>query len=62
MNRIWLALLGTVGMAVGFHALAETTYTYRDLLMQMVDPRAAAVLPEDGEFCKQWSSWDRASR
>jgi len=41
---------------------AQTAYTYRDLLMQMLDPRAPAVLPADGEYCKQWSSWDRASQ
>ena len=38
------------------------SYTYGDLVMRMVDPRVPAVLPADGEFCKQWSSWDRASR
>lgn len=39
-----------------------TSYSYSDLVMQMLDPRVPAVLPAEGESCKQWSSWDRASR
>ncbi len=40
----------------------EQTYSYADLLQRMTDVTQLAVLPAAGETCRQWSSWDRASR
>ena len=37
-------------------------YTYVDLVNQLTDLEGLAVLPEKGETCAQWSSYDRASR
>lgn len=41
---------------------AQETLTYADLVKRLVDMERLAVLPADGETCKQWSSWDRASK
>jgi len=49
-------------LAGSLPAAAEEALTYCDLVMRLMDPAAAAVLPAEGETCKQWSSWDRASR
>jgi len=43
-------------------ATAGPTYTYVDLVNRLTDLEALAVLPEPGETCAQWSSYDRASR
>lgn len=43
-------------------APAEQTLSYRDLVNRMIDLEQVAVLPEAGETCKQWASWDRSSR
>jgi hypothetical protein len=36
--------------------------SYPDLVARLTDLEALAVLPEPGESCRQWSSYDRASR
>jgi hypothetical protein len=36
--------------------------TYPDLVARLTDLEGLAVLPEPGESCRQWSSYDRASR
>ena len=41
---------------------AQETLTYGDLVNRMIDLEHLSVLPQDGETCKQWSSWDRSSR
>lgn len=43
-------------------AWAQQSYSYADLVAEMLDPSAAAVLPGEGESCAQWSSWDRNSQ
>lgn len=43
-------------------ASAASTYTYVDLVRQVTDLEGLARLPEVGERCAQWSSYDRASR
>jgi hypothetical protein len=43
-------------------ARAETVLTYADSVSQMTDVSRLAVLPEVGERCGLWSSYDRASR
>ena len=43
-------------------ARAQDTLTYPDLVKRLTDLEHLAVLPADGESCKQWSSWDRGSQ
>ncbi len=38
------------------------TLTYADLVKRMIDLEYLAALPQPGETCQQWSSYDRASR
>lgn len=40
----------------------KNSYTYADLVGRLVDLEHLAVLPQQGETCAQWSSWDRASK
>ncbi len=48
--------------ALAAAARAETTLTYADLVHRLTDVSRLAVLPEAGEKCGLWSSYDRASR
>ena len=41
---------------------AEENLSYRELVQRMTDLSRPARLPEVGETCQQWSSYDRASR
>ncbi|NQU22043.1 MAG: DUF2961 domain-containing protein, partial [Candidatus Nealsonbacteria bacterium] len=43
-------------------ATAQQTLTYADLVHRMIDLEYLATLPAKGETCKQWSSYDRASK
>jgi hypothetical protein len=43
-------------------AQAEETLTYSDLVGRMTDLSRLAVLPEPGEKCTQWTSYDRRSK
>ncbi len=43
-------------------AAAQHSYTYPDLVRRMTDVERLAVLPQTGERCAQWSSYDRASQ
>ena len=43
-------------------ARADQTLTYPDLVGRLTDLARLAVLPDRGETCAQWSSYDRASR
>ena len=43
-------------------APAGPTLTYPDLVNRLTDLARLATLPERGETCAQWSSYDRASR
>lgn len=54
-------LLLTVA-ARGARAAAEETLSYVDLVKRLTDLEHLAVLPQAGETCAQWSSYDRASR
>ncbi|MBN2580655.1 MAG: DUF2961 domain-containing protein [Pirellulales bacterium] len=46
----------------GSTAPAGETLSYVELVDRMIDLEHLAVLPAPGETCKQWSSYDRASR
>ena len=43
-------------------AASAETLTYADLADRLIDLQRLAVLPEPGETCAQWSSYNRASR
>lgn len=43
-------------------SVSAANLTYVDLANRLIDLEALAVLPEEGEVCAQWSSWDRASQ
>jgi len=46
----------------GASAEAQEELTYEQLAGRLIDLEHLAVLPEPGERCAQWSSFDRASR
>jgi hypothetical protein len=52
---------GPLGMAGGM-AKAQSPLTYEDLVDKLSNLEALAKLPEPGEFCAQFSSYDRKSR
>lgn len=54
----FLALLITSSSALA----ADTKLTYVDLIKRATDLEYIATLPDPGESCAQWSSYDRASR
>ncbi|MCD6394658.1 MAG: DUF2961 domain-containing protein [Planctomycetes bacterium] len=57
----WYVVLAVV--AVCFCGLAGAEeLTYVDLIGRLTDLEGLAVLPQSGETCAQWSSYDRASR
>jgi hypothetical protein len=63
LHFAWVAVIGIGGLlASGFSSLAQDVLTYRDLVNRMLDLEQLAVLPQAGERCAQWSSYDRASR
>jgi len=43
-------------------AVAQQTLTYQDLVGWMTDLERLAAVPPVGETCRQWASYDRASR
>ncbi|MGC8862325.1 MAG: glycoside hydrolase family 172 protein [Armatimonadota bacterium] len=58
VRRLYLV---TLLIAISCSARAGTTLTYVDLVKRLTDLEALAVLPQPGETCAQWSSYDRAS-
>ncbi|MGA2497690.1 MAG: DUF2961 domain-containing protein [Tepidisphaeraceae bacterium] len=59
--RATLALF-VVCLAASIAAAAENQYSYVDLVKRLTDLDRLAVLPDKGETCAQWSSYDRASK
>jgi hypothetical protein len=57
-----LFFAAAAAMLFGSPAAAQETLSYVDLINRMLDMEHLAVLPGQGETCKQWSSYDRASR
>ncbi|MGQ9573832.1 MAG: glycoside hydrolase family 172 protein [Thermoguttaceae bacterium] len=43
-------------------ARAQEQFSYADLVRQLIDLERLALLPAEGETCRQWSSYDRASQ
>ena len=56
-----LGLAGVLAMACS-GCRAENRMTYTDLVERLTDLEQIATLPEKGEQCMQWSSYDRRSR
>lgn len=59
MRRLHLVAL--LILAVCGAASAAASYSYVDLVNKLTDLEGLSVLPQPGETCKQWSSYDRAS-
>lgn len=62
--ELYRTLILCGGLLIGVTApVAEgAELTYPQLLSRYTDLSKPAVLPEYGEFCRQWSSYDRASQ
>ncbi|MDI9430496.1 MAG: DUF2961 domain-containing protein [Planctomycetota bacterium] len=61
-SAVLLTLLLTEWSATTAPAAAAEKLTYLDLIGRLTDLEHLAGLPESGESCAQWSSWDRRSR
>jgi len=61
LRFLWSCLFVLVAGAVG-PAAAAPELTYVDLVNDLVDLEGLSVLPQPGEKCSQWSSYDRESR
>ncbi|MBN1854495.1 MAG: DUF2961 domain-containing protein [Pirellulales bacterium] len=61
---IWFGFLIAVMLlpSIAFPADSKEILGYQDLLNRYMDMAYLAVLPAEGETCKQCSSWDRRSR
>lgn len=60
MRYVWLLAILTILLPASTLSAAKE-YTYIDLVNKLVDLKGLAVLPEPGEKCAQWSSYDRSS-
>ncbi len=60
-NVVVMTLVAAALAGLSLTARAQETLTYVDLVKRMIDLERLAVLPQAGETCKQWSSYDRAS-
>lgn len=60
MRMVWV-LIAITAMMIALPCAAEQ-FTYVDLVNRLTDLEGLATLPLQGENCKQWSSYDRASR
>ncbi|MHC4445700.1 MAG: glycoside hydrolase family 172 protein [Planctomycetota bacterium] len=60
MRFITLLIIGFVACCL--HTAAAETFTYIDLVNRLTDLEQLAILPQPGEKCAQWSSYDRKSR
>jgi len=56
------ALLLATSLAQPAAAQAAEQLTYTDLVKRLTDLEHLATLPQPGEKCAQWSSWDRRSK
>lgn len=61
MTQTLLAII-VAGLGWGAAAQAGQTLTYVDLVNRLTDLEHLASLPEPGETCALWSSYDRASK
>ena len=61
VTMIQTVILAVAALAWCAGAAAEETLTYVDLVKRLTDLEHLAVLPQPGEKCAQWSSYDRKS-
>lgn len=61
MRNLLAAMWSACAVCAGTTSRAENL-TFDDLLEAMVDLKALAVRPHPGEYCRQFSSYDRATR
>ena len=57
-----MKIILTVLMASSVCAAGAAEYSYTDLVKRLTDLEALAAIPQPGEFCRQCSSYDRASQ
>jgi hypothetical protein len=57
-----MGFIAAAGLALSTAALAAQTLTYVDLVNRLTDLEALSTLPQPGEPCALWSSYDRASQ
>jgi len=62
MKRICALAAMLLGFLATTSFAAEAELTYVDLVKRLTDLERLAALPEPGETCAQWSSWDRKSK
>jgi len=66
MRRCAVTLMLTLALAAlswsSRAAVGQETLSYADLVGRMLDLERLAVLPAEGETCRQWSSWDRNAK
>jgi hypothetical protein len=56
----WVLLIPLLALPTG--AATSRQLTYVDLTNRLTDLEHLAILPDPGEKCAQWSSWDRRSK
>ena len=65
MKKLWMIVIGIVicgQFTQPASAQTRERLSYIDLIGRLTDIEHLAVLPEPGEKCAQWSSYDRASK
>ena len=61
MEKLWLVCAASAGLAL-WDASAAEKLSYVDLVRRVTDLEYLATLPQAGDQCAQWSSYDRKSR
>ncbi len=61
MKKRWSWILGLLLFLISLGARANEELTYTDLVKKLTDLEGLAALPQPGEKCAQWSSYDRLS-
>ncbi len=59
---MWCLIILLAGLTCGRLEAAQQKYTYENLIKRLTSLEQLALLPETGETCGQWSSYDRQSR
>ena len=60
--RIGFAVCLLYGFGLFMPKAGAAELTYIDLINRLTDLERLATLPDPGEKCQQWSSYDRASK
>ncbi|MBN2138281.1 MAG: DUF2961 domain-containing protein [Sedimentisphaerales bacterium] len=62
MSRSRIVVIGFAVCLLSAGGLFAAEFTYIDLVSRLTDLEQLATLPVPGETCRQWSSYDRASK